>query len=704
MVEPTVEQAAALNEQGACAEASALCRTILAADDRNAAAWQLLGRIAMQDGDYTGAVNAFSRSAGFADSAGINVELGNALLADGACNAAVGCYDRAIRLQTDHADAWYGRGNALGRLHRHVEALHSYDRAIAANPDDAEIWYARGQALHALGRRTDAIDSFDRAIARDPGHAHAYLDRGQTLAKCGCFGDAIDSQTQALAVNPDFPEALHARAVALSALGRPDEAVEDLTRALKFAPGDASVLASLGDALIRLRRPIEALGCFERLIERAPGTAQGHAGRSFALKMLNRTDEALIAAERAVAAAPAGPGALGALGVVFLVQNRQTEALDCFRRALQSRPDDATMLSNMSRALMELGRTREALEAHERGLAVYGVRDVPPSQLRANGSFCRLKLGQWQEAWRDYEERWHDRAVSVGWRAPDAPQWTGAEDLAGRTILLWGEQGLGDTLQFCRYARLVAAKGGQVVLLVPHGLARLLSRLAGVTRVIPFDDDVAAQPDYHAPLMSLPLAFGTTVETIPDDPYLTAEPGQVSLWRRRLRQRAPALRQVGLVWAGGERTDVDARAIDQRRSMDLSTFAPLSAIAGVAFVSLQKGEPALQARSAPGGLSLFDATHELDDFDDTAALVSALDLVIGVDTSVVHLAGGLGKPVWVLNRFDSCWRWLEDRTDSPWYPSARLFRQPSPGDWTSVIREVAAALADFVREGTAGGG
>jgi hypothetical protein len=251
---------------------------------------------------------------------------------------------------------------------------------------------------------------------------------------------------------------------------------------------------------------------------------------------------------------------------------------------------------------------------------------------------------------------------------------------------------MGDTLQFCRYAPLLAARGATVLLRTPEPLQRLLRTLDGVSQVLS-ETEPPPPFDLHCPLMSLPLACGTLVETIPATvPYLRADPAAAARWRERLRP-LPGLR-VGLVWGGNPRPgDPGANAVDRRRSIGLARLAPLTGIPGVSFVSLQKGAAAALAAAPPAGMALHDWTDELTDFADTAALVAALDLVISVDTSVVHLAGALARPVWVLNRFALCWRWLRGRTDSPWYPTARLFRQPAPGDWDSVVAEVAMALA-----------
>jgi hypothetical protein len=299
------------------------------------------------------------------------------------------------------------------------------------------------------------------------------------------------------------------------------------------------------------------------------------------------------------------------------------------------------------------------------------------------------------EAWPLYEARWRVAPLRDQAQLPAETRMTGHEAIEGKTVLLLAEQGFGDTLQFCRYAPMLARRGAQVILAVPDPLSRLMGSLRDVHQVVSQDEIVPAF-DLHCPLMSLPLAFGTTEETIPwRVPYLEADAEATERWRTIIPTtgNAGGLR-VGLVWAGARRAGQPyAAAIDRRRSMTIADFAPLAAVPDCVFVSLQLGPPARQAATAP--FPLVDVTDRLTDFADTAALIEVLDLVITVDTAVAHLAGALGKPVWLLNRFDACWRWPRDRDDSEWYPTMRIFRQTAPGDWAGVIRRVAAALPGF---------
>jgi len=305
-----------------------------------------------------------------------------------------------------------------------------------------------------------------------------------------------------------------------------------------------------------------------------------------------------------------------------------------------------------------------------------------------------LALGDMAEGWHEHEWRWKTPQMIDAIRNFSRPQWRG-EAAADRTLLIHAEQGFGDTIQFCRYAPLAAARGFRVVMEVPKQLARLLQCLPGVNLIIGTGEPLPSF-DVHSPMMSLPWAMGTTKATIPDaSPYLRADIAAVENWRRRLATMVGHGPRIGLVWAGNPRKDKPALvAIDKRRSITLERLAPLFEIYGLHFFSLQKDEP-----GECGTFPLINLMAEIGDFADTAALIVNLDLVISVDTAVAHLAGALGKPVWLLNRFDSDWRWLLGRRDSPWYPTLRLFHQPRPGDWDSVIAEIVFVLRGALEKG-----
>jgi Flp pilus assembly protein TadD len=457
---------------------------------------------------------------------------------------------------------------------------------------------------------------------------------------------------RAVAFNPAFKEAWMNLGLAVLAQNRPDEALSYQREALRLDPDSAEAQNNLGMVHYAQGHVAEAENCFRAALR---------LRSDYASATLN----------------------LGSTRQVF---NYVDEAEGLFRRALALGVDPARAQSNLALALMEQGRHAEAEACCREALA---LRPNYP-EASANLALALLATGQLQEGWREYESRWQVEAMSTPAPLLSEPRWTG-QKLNGETVLLYAEQGFGDTLQFCRYAPMVAAAGGRVILVVPKSLRRLMTTLEGVARVLCEEDDVLPPFDYHCPLLSLPLAFGTTMATIPGPfSYLRADPSPFSDFLTGLSGL-----KVGLVWAGKSRaTQPHAAAIDKRRSMPLTVMAPLLSVPGCSFVSLQLGDPASQIHALPRAAPLHHISSDTTDWADTAALIAGLDLVIAVDTAVAHLAGALGKPVWMLNRFDSCWRWFLNRDDTPWYPSMRQFRQTSRGDWTSVIQRVKDALTE----------
>jgi Flp pilus assembly protein TadD len=479
--------------------------------------------------------------------------------------------------------------------------------------------------------------------------AHAEHNQGFLLHQHHRMEEAEPFYQRAVALDPDFKEAWMNLGLVLLTLGRPDEALSCQREALRLDPENADAQNNLGMIHYAQGHIAEAENCFRTALRLRPD----HANAT-----LN-------------------------LGSARQILNHIAEADHLFRRALSIGVDEARAKSNLALALLEQARPQEAEQCCRQALALHS--DYP--EARSNLALSMLMMGRLEEGFEEYESRW-DIETMAG-PALTGPRWTG-QPLNGETILLHAEQGFGDTLQFCRYVPMVAAAGGRVVLVVPRPLRRIMTTLDGVAEVLSEEDDVLPDFDYHCPLLSLPHAFRTGMDTIPAPiPYLRADP---SPWAGFL-DTLPALK-VGLVWAGLSRTaQPHAVAIDRRRSMRLAEMAPLFSVPGCDFVSLQLGVPAEQRHALPDCMVLHDVSGHLNDWADTANLVAGLDLVIAVDTAVAHLAGALGKPVWLLNRFDTCWRWFLNRDDTPWYPTMRQFRQATRGDWPGVIHRVRQALA-----------
>jgi tetratricopeptide (TPR) repeat protein len=374
------------------------------------------------------------------------------------------------------------------------------------------------------------------------------------------------------------------------------------------------------------------------------------------------------------------------VGLALAEAGRFAEAAERFQMAIIVDPGPAAFWANLGMMLKVEGRFDAALDAYGQALE----RAPNDQRIRGNRAVALLQAGRLAEAWQDQDWQPDHTMLPAETLLPPISR---LPDLTGRTVLVVHEEGFGDTLQFLRYLPLLANRGARVVVAVPPPLTQLLRSVAGVGDVPDGDAPVPAH-DFHCSFNGLPRAFETTLETIPCDvPYLTADPALARQWAARLPDNG-ALR-VGLCWAGQARPWLPGfSGLDQRRSTHFATLAPLAAVSEVQFVSLQKGPASEEARMA--GFVLLDAMNDVHDFADTAALIANLDLVISVDTSVVHLAGALGKPVFLLDRYDNCWRWLSGRENSPWYPMLRIFRQSRSGDWGSVIAAVATALGDWV--------
>ncbi len=492
--------------------------------------------------------------------------------------------------------------------------------------------------------------------------------------RAGKLPEAEAGYRRILAVQPNHADSLHYLGLIAAQLGRHDRAVELIGRAVAVRPGMPDYLNNLGLSLLVLGRAADAVDAHRRAVTQAPGMAEAHNNLGNALRALDRPAEAEASYRQALALAPDMAPAHNNLGAALADLDRLDEAERSYRAALERWPDYPEAYNNLGNTLRALGRWPAATASYRQALA------LAPDYAEAhyNLGWSLLLAGDFAEGWTEFEWRWRIAGGQVARDLP-APFWTG-EPLDGRTLLLHAEQGAGDTFMFCRYVAL-AARRGRVVLEAPAPLVGLLSRLPGLAGIVTAG---AALPpfDLHCPLLSLPRAFGTTLATVPAEiPYLAADPVRIAAWRERLRGIGG--RRIGLVWAGNP-TQRD----DRRRSIPLAALAPLATVPGVTFVSLQKG----RRETPPDGMRLVDWTDELRDYDDTAALIEALDLVVGVDTGVVHLAGALGRPVWVMNRFEPYFAWMTERADSPWYPSLRQFRQTAPGDWVGVIESVRAAL------------
>jgi tetratricopeptide (TPR) repeat protein len=575
-----------------------------------------------------------------------------------------------------HADAWHVLGLAELGLGRTDAALDSLAQAIRAAPETAAYHASRGQALKAAGRLAEAIEAHQEAIRLQPATAGIHYNAGNTLLAAGRDQDAADSFALAIRLRPDWPDAHNNLGHALGRLGRGEDALAAFRQAAALAPQIPELRFNIAEAAAKLGRHDEAITAYAETLRLAPSHSLARFGLARSLVAVGRLETVVACWEAAVQADPTDAEALNHLTTALARVGRFQEAERHARRVLQMSPAWAGAPTNLAHVLEMQGNIAEAIPQYRQALAL--DPDFPAASFGLSTALFRA--GQFPEAWAAYETRWAAHSMT---RRFATPQWTG-ETLGDQTLLLHWEQGLGDSAFLARFIPL-AAQRARVIVLIQPALRRLIGTVAGVAAV--FDDESALPPWHaHCPLGSLPQALGITRDTIPANiPYVRADPAATAAWRARLA--ALPGRRVGVIWAGNP-----GFTGDNLRSLPPAALAPLIGLPGLSFVSLQKGD----VGAAPSGLLAADWTDELSDFADTAALMTALDLILTVDTSSAHVAGALGRPTWLMNRFNTDWRWTEEGGAEAWYPTIRQFRQPRPADWAPVLAAVRAALVAWV--------
>lgn len=431
---------------------------------------------------------------------------------------------------------------------------------------------------------------------------------------------------------------------------------------------------------------------FEEILRKDPKVSFAWNNRGLCLLNLGHPFDATLNIDKAIEVNPTEASYYNNKGACHFEQLETEKALAAYTKAVELVPDFPEPWNNIGNVKKWNGDIEGAIKAYRNAIA--GRPDYSDAHLHL--AFTLLLHGEYIEGWKEFEWRWKTNQMPS--RGLKTPTWNG-EPLDGKTLLIYSEQGFGDALQFIRYAPLVKAKyGGTVLVEVKQPLTRLSKTVEGIDGIITLGDKLP-EIDYIIPMMSLPRILGTTVETIPNTvPYFKVDKDKTDSWDATLDKLPPGVR-VGICWAGMSRPgSPEADNVDKRRSTTLNAFAPVALVPGVSWVSLQKGPPTTQVNTPPKGMTIGDFTEDMFDFYDTASIIEKLDLVITVDTAVVHLAAALGKPTWVLSRWDGCWRWLGNRSDSPWYPTVKQFVQSSPGDWGSVMAEVSVALRQFVKE------
>lgn len=544
-----------------------------------------------------------------------------------------------------------------------------------ASSDTPEQRFQIAFAAHRRGAFDDAVAGYRRVLASAPGRLDAQVNLAAALQALGRIDEAITGYRRALTAGGESAAILSNLGGALRLADRLDEARSVLERAVALDPDSADARLNLGNVLRAAGAPEQALVQYEHAARIDPRSIAALSNQGLALKDLGRLDAALTCFRRASVMDPNSAEPLYNLGNALRLSGALDEADQTLRRAVALNPSHVRALCNLGVVSRERGAPEDAIQLFGRALE----RNPDCADAHWNRALAWLLAGDFAHGWPAYEWRWE--ATPVHQRHFDAPHWAG-EDLRGKTILLWAEQGFGDSIQFIRFAADLQARGANVIVQVQRPLVRLLQTFGGAD-CIEGDDEPPPASDFHAPLMSLPGLLGHT-EIAQTAPYVTVEGAPSHELSARIETPHPGQR-IGIVWAGNP-----GHENDRNRSCALDHFAPLAERAGGRLFGLQKNLSAEPLRQVPW---LTDLGPVLQDFADTAQAVARLDLVITVDTAIAHLAGAMGRPVWLLLPFAPDWRWMLARDDSPWYPTMRLFRQPAPGDWTSVFTEVAASLA-----------
>lgn len=684
----TVAQAAEHFAAGRPDRAGVLCAEVLKVDPEHVPALHLAAVAAfVTDRAAEGAALLRRVFTVDPDHAPALVTLGDALAVKGEQEGAVAAFRRALIRRPDDAGLHNKLGVALGELSRFDEAEAAYRGALALDAHLTRANFNLAVALAGQGRLAEAEEAYRAVLAREPVYLGAWLNLGNLLADQARLDEAEAAYRHAIEIDPDDAGLLCNLGAVLYRRGALEDAISAYRRALALAPDNAPALRLLGLVMHEAGHLEEAAAIYRQNLASDSSDHIVASNLGACLSELGTLDEAIAACEHALLLRPDHAPAWTNLGIIFEKQERAEDAVAAHRCAVAADPAYAKGYANLAVALRNAGEIDEALSVSHRAIAL----DPEQPLAQYNHAHFLLMNGDFAAGFEAYRWRRKCKTLSDGDPAFGEPEWQG-EPLDGRTLLLFAEYGLGDALHFVRYVPMVAARGGRIVLQVQPALAVLLRQLPDVTVV------ARGEPlppfDLQLPLMSLPRIFGTTLLTVPADiPYLLADPAKVSRWRAALAD-VTALK-VGVAWAGNIK-----HKGDRQRSLSAEAVLPRLVMPGVQLYSLQK-EPRpddAPVLAALGG-DVVDLAPALSDFTDTAAAIAALDLVVAVDTSVAHLAGALGRPVWMLTPYALDWRWLREREDSPWYPTMRLFRQRRPREWEDPLMRLSAALAVLAARG-----
>ena len=683
------DEARRQHQAGNIETAVGLYRQLLLDEPNHAQVWYLLGAACVQLGRLDEARSSLRQATSVNPRhAEAHNHLGVVLAQQASLDDAIASFRRALELKPGNLEVLNNLGLALLRQDKPAEAIALFQRALELKPDDAKARHNLHRALREQGHFEELLTSQRQAVGQQPESAQAHNDLGLTLYEQGKFDEAVAAFRQALAVKPDLAEAQNNLGLVRASQGHPDEAIAAYRRAIVLKPGFAEAHNNLGIALRQSGQAEAAVASCREAARLKPELPEAHNNLGSALEEVGRYEEAIVTLNEALRIKPDFAKAHNNLGIAYWYLGRYDEAGVSYRRAIELMPEMAEAHNNLGNVLRDQGKLDEA-EACYREAA-----DLKPNYADPhwNQSLVWLLEADFERGWAEYEWRWKLKNFKP--RQATQPLWDGSP-LDGKTILLAAEQGLGDTIQFIRYAPLVRQRGARVLAEVQRPLRQILSTAPGIDQLLVQGEAVPAF-DTHMTLLSLPRLLGTSIDTVPADvPYLEAEPALVEKWRAEVHS-LPGFK-IGIAWKGSAQNRTD-----RGRSLPLGLFEALARLPGVTLVSLQKGPGSEQIAQVADRFRVLDFGERLDaeagPFMDTAAIIRHLDLVVTCDSSLAHLAGALGAPVWVALMLTPDWRWLTGRDDSPWYPTARLFRQTRVGDWPEVFERMAEALRRRVVE------
>ncbi|NWF97982.1 MAG: tetratricopeptide repeat protein [Nitrospirae bacterium] len=592
---------------------------------------------------------------------------------------AIELFNKAIKLDPSHFHAYYNLGNSFKSLNKFDDAIECYKKSLSINPQFIEAHNNLGDVYQEKELFDEAIQSYKNALNINSNFGNIYNNLGLALFKKGLYDEALGYFKKALELNPQLADAYNNIGNYFFNKNEIDQAINYYLKALKLEQNFATY-NNLGNAFKEKGLLEEAIKFYEKALNFNQNAVNTAIDLGNLIRKKGKLDEAICFFQNLIDKNPQNPVVYINMAVIFQEKGLLDEAFKYYNKALEINPNVAEGYNNLALAFIEKGLYEEALSNLEKSL------QLKPSLASAHFNLAMLLLlkNNFSKGWEEYEWRWKTsdfKSIKFNY---SQPLWDGS-DKNGRIILLHAEQGLGDTIHFMRYIKLVIEKNMEVIFRCPKELISLAKYSFPEVKIIPFEESL---PDFevHCPLMSLPLILKTTIDSIPAQiPYISVDSSLINFWTEKIKDNSNL--KIGIAWSGNPKYKRD-----KQRSCSLKNFLEILKIKPISFYSLQKGSGSEQVKELPEEINLIDFTEEIKDFSDTAAIIQNLDLIISVDTAVAHLAGAMGKPVWTMLPFVPDWRWMLDREDSPWYPTMRLFRQQSIDNWNSVIIRIKKEL------------